>query len=1172
VRLRALEIEHFGIFAQCRLELPGDGLHVLFGANEAGKSTLLQLIREVLFGFPVRSGYVFPEHAGELAATATLELADGTALRFRRRKGRVQEVVGEVLATGDPLDKAALQRYLGHASAELFQHVFGFSLQELAAGEQSLQDARLSEALYGGALGALTRFQAVLGDVAREQEQLFAPTATKRPINQLLSALRNQHKALKAAQVRPKDYEAMVQAAGELDAEINQLRESRDALRREHEQCGRLLQAVSLWRAICRLRAEHSTLGARAGVPRDAWDRFQALRTQCARATAECADLERDRERLASRLRALAPRDELLAAGPRIEHLSQRLEQIRGFRTDIDKRHQESQQIKSQVASLLSELDPSWSLSHLAQFRTGLARRCALEDLQLERGALEREHRELQSQRPALLADIQAMRQRAEEIAAELADPALVDLLDTAPTYQALCEQVAALETQQRELTLRSAELQVQVQAPWAGVPADLHQLPVPPPALVTEHRQRLAALDQLLARVGLRHEQAGADYVQRTEELALARAAAQVADRAQLQAARVRRDHLWQLLRRRYVHGDRDADAAIRQGLGADDTSVADAYERAVAAADGIADQRQQHAEVVARQEQLAADVNRLEQRRTHAATAVAEAQQRRDAAWQEWLALWAPCGIAPHTPEVMVEWLGQYHSWQRVCAQHAALAAQLATATASIRAFEAELARLLPAAAGSAAARLGEARRRVKRSQESAAERKTYERQLPRKEQQLSALDHQLAELDLRHQDWQRRWQTLLTEFEFPAHWDVHVAVKVLQGLSQARAQHDLAAALDQRIADMQQGLDAFEQDVGTLCRDVAPSLLDLPAERAVEELVAALADARAAARERVLLQHEQQRVESQWGAKRQQVDELQRGIAALWAAAAATGEDEFRDVAQRAQRAWELREQLERLDAQLRIAQGAEDTAAFEAALQAADAAELESRRQLRQRELEQADAAFNAALQRKGTLDEQARRLDLSTQAAEIAQQIEDTRSQLRDAVDQWVPLVLARYVMQQALLRFEREHQPQMLRDVSRLFARMTLGRYTDISRRLDEQGTLQVRQTDGRQKTTQQLSTGTREQLYLAIRLAYVLHYCREAEPLPIVMDDVLVNFDDERAAATLDALLEVAAQVQVLLMTCHRSTVALVRQRLPHLAPRADNQGLCLFHASPDA
>lgn len=91
---------------------------------------------------------------------------------------------------------------------------------------------------------------------------------------------------------------------------------------------------------------------------------------------------------------------------------------------------------------------------------------------------------------------------------------------------------------------------------------------------------------------------------------------------------------------------------------------------------------------------------------------------------------------------------------------------------------------------------------------------------------------------------------------------------------------------------------------------------------------------------------------------------------------------------------------------------------------------------------------------------------------------------------------------------------------------------------------------------DGQLKEPHQLSTGTREQLYLAIRLAYVLHYCREAEPLPIVMDDVLVNFDDSRAAKTLQTLLGISQDVQIILLTCHRNTVDLVASLLPQLEP----------------
>jgi uncharacterized protein YhaN len=85
--------------------------------------------------------------------------------------------------------------------------------------------------------------------------------------------------------------------------------------------------------------------------------------------------------------------------------------------------------------------------------------------------------------------------------------------------------------------------------------------------------------------------------------------------------------------------------------------------------------------------------------------------------------------------------------------------------------------------------------------------------------------------------------------------------------------------------------------------------------------------------------------------------------------------------------------------------------------------------------------------------------------------------------------------------------------------------------------------------SDGVEVTPAALSTGTREQLWLAVRLAYVRQYCEAAEPLPLVLDDVLVNFDAARARATLAVLADFATRTQVLLLTCHAHLVELARE-----------------------
>jgi uncharacterized protein YhaN len=76
---------------------------------------------------------------------------------------------------------------------------------------------------------------------------------------------------------------------------------------------------------------------------------------------------------------------------------------------------------------------------------------------------------------------------------------------------------------------------------------------------------------------------------------------------------------------------------------------------------------------------------------------------------------------------------------------------------------------------------------------------------------------------------------------------------------------------------------------------------------------------------------------------------------------------------------------------------------------------------------------------------------------------------------------------------------------------------------------------------------TDELSRGTSEQLYLALRFGLIEEFARHGEPLPVVMDDILVNFDADRAARAASAIRDLASRHQVLYFTCHRWTAELL-------------------------
>ena len=122
-------------------------------------------------------------------------------------------------------------------------------------------------------------------------------------------------------------------------------------------------------------------------------------------------------------------------------------------------------------------------------------------------------------------------------------------------------------------------------------------------------------------------------------------------------------------------------------------------------------------------------------------------------------------------------------------------------------------------------------------------------------------------------------------------------------------------------------------------------------------------------------------------------------------------------------------------------------------------------------------------------------------------------------------------------------RFREEHQPDLLRRASGYLSRLTGGRYDRIL--VDELGDGELFQLVGPGlprpvPLAGPISTGTLEQAYLSLRLAIVDHLDRGSEPLPLFIDEALVNWDQQRRRRGLDVLSELSGSRQVFAFTCH--------------------------------
>ena len=139
-------------------------------------------------------------------------------------------------------------------------------------------------------------------------------------------------------------------------------------------------------------------------------------------------------------------------------------------------------------------------------------------------------------------------------------------------------------------------------------------------------------------------------------------------------------------------------------------------------------------------------------------------------------------------------------------------------------------------------------------------------------------------------------------------------------------------------------------------------------------------------------------------------------------------------------------------------------------------------------------------------------------------------------------ERWAVTTIALGLLRRTRSRYEREHRPDVVKEAEALLAAWTDGRYVRILAPLGKQ-IQELERRDGVRVPLAGLSTGTAQQLYLALRFGLVEHFGREAESLPVVMDDILVNFDPDRAERAARSIEDLATRHQVLYFTCHPGT-----------------------------
>ena len=329
--------------------------------------------------------------------------------------------------------------------------------------------------------------------------------------------------------------------------------------------------------------------------------------------------------------------------------------------------------------------------------------------------------------------------------------------------------------------------------------------------------------------------------------------------------------------------------------------------------------------------------------------------------------------------------------------------------------------------------------------------------------------------------------------------------------------------------------------------------PATSDDVLPQTVTELVTCLEESKLNRREKETLGRELANIERECTVSEQALRGTESSLRSLLKSANAPDEATFRKIGRMELKRIALLSAAEAAEGNMRRISGELDTAPLKTRLESLSFAEIKARKEEAAGSARELDLELSTLYSRRAELKQTLEALSSSDDISRLRAEEADLLSDMEAGALEWSRYALADHLITRAREVFEKKHQPRILQDAGTIFSQMTGGRFQGVVAPLGE-NTLSAVNRNGDRISPDLLSRGTAEQLYLAVRFSYIRHQARKSDPLPVIMDDILVNFDPLRARKAAEAIVSLSASHQVLLFTCHPETIAVFQDIDPRI------------------
>lgn len=1150
MRLSRLDLTRYGAFTGETLDFGAarkgaPDLHIIYGANEAGKSTLRAAISDLLFGMGHTNSYSFLHGYKAMEIGAQLETG-GKQIEWRRLKRDKNDLLD---AGGNPASPALLDAALGGMDRESYKLMFSLNSETLKTGGEELQRShgRLGEALFSATSG-LSSITAALERIREQAEDTFKPRGRNHRIKQLRDKLDKIEAQRKQVEVSAPQYRKLLAAAEQARAAYDEARRAGETNKKRLKQIERWQRAMDDWAKLKLARERLESVADAPDIPERPAERLNALedaREQQRRdAQRACADLER----LAALREKLRPDDAILQEAERIDRLAALKDRFDEARDNLPGAEADLAAERGRLVEAMQRVgDPDGSAPEDLLLPAPLTRQF---------GELIREHERVstavatsEDEAAAAREAVEDIKQSVEVLGPPLAPATIHELRHRARTARA-AKDISALEETVAEAEAKR-DRAFSALAPWHGAAETLRAIA---PADGTKLRRWADALGE--AREARdRFERQRAEKLHGAAELRAAHAAiraeAGLPDEAEMQAARAARDGHWQ------AHL-----GAISEGALPRIAETADTFEQALLADDDMREKRARHSDDAARLRQLAADAAQAEAAAAEAEKGCKQAQARIGAVQAEIDAAAAPLGLPADTsPEALANW---------AAAREQALAAQdeldrhearLAAGRAQQEHSSAGLNEALAAAGRterggpSFGALIEMAEEEVRRAETAEARREEMRAQWKKAKSRLDHRERREAKAHEALEDWTRRWEETIGACWLgqgdtaPAPAQVSETLTALERVHEAYGQ---VQQLERDIARWRKAQDTFLDLCRSLCSATGTAMDDAAPGKAVKAMREHLDEARRLQGKREQTQQEITRLQ-------EALSELERArevtVAerdALCTRFAVPEGAALRETLERARAKAEAAHKVGEIENGLRAAFESRSLKAIEKELSGCDADQLAVEAEAVSAEIEAQDERIQQHYHAMKTAEGEVEAVGAGDDAAANAEQRRLVLLQLDEEARRYLRLTAGIAAAEAALRVYRDKHRSGMMLHAAEAFRHITAGRFADLQSRPDKDGeTLVAIKTAGGSLTVEEMSDGTRDQLYLALRMAAYREFAAQREPLPFIADDIMQSFDDDRTRATFEMLGDLATHGQVIYLSHHAHLSEIAREAL---------------------